>query len=60
MDVFVFQWVMQEIGWNGLDGMAVLQLLVILIKSLQPPTNLAPLVTLVSLVRTALSKESCA
>lgn len=56
----MFQWVMQEIGWNGLDGMAVLQLLVILIKSLQPPTNLALLVTLVSLVRTALSKESCA
>lgn len=59
MKSFMFQWVMQEIGWNGLDGTAVLQFLLILIKSLRPPTSLAPLVTL-SLDRTALSQESCA
>lgn len=59
MESFMFHWVMQEIGWNRFDGTTILKLLLILIKSFQPLTNLASFVRQTSLDRTALSEESC-
>lgn len=60
METFIsFHWVMQEIGWNGLDGAAVLQLLLILIRSLQPLTNLTSHVTLVNSTPTGIMHIIC-